>query len=49
LAEIDRIGLQQRLGKAVLVTRQQVILPQYSQRDWRALLVKVLEKMAATF
>jgi len=46
LAEVDRIGLQQRLGKAVIVARQQVILPQYNQREWRTLLVRVLEKMA---
>jgi len=46
LEGIDRYALQQRLGEAARVTRRQVIIPQYNQRDWQKLLVTVLEKMA---
>jgi transcription-repair coupling factor (superfamily II helicase) len=46
LEEVDRIGLQQRLGEDVRVARRMVILPRYNERDWQTLLVKVLEKMA---
>jgi transcription-repair coupling factor (superfamily II helicase) len=46
LEDADRIGLQQRLGDAVRVTRKQVIIPQYTLREWQKLLVVVLEKMA---
>ena len=31
--DVDRIGLQQRLGDAARVARRMVILPQYNQRD----------------
>jgi len=46
LEDVDRIGLQQRLGEVARVARRQVILPRYNERDWQALLVQVLEKMA---
>jgi hypothetical protein len=46
LESVDRIGLQQRLGEAARVTRRQVIIPRYNERDWQKLLVMVLEKMA---
>jgi len=46
LEDMDRYALQQRLGEAARVTRRQVIIPQYNQRDWQKLLVTVLEKMA---
>jgi transcription-repair coupling factor (superfamily II helicase) len=46
LEDADRIGLQQRLGEVARVARRQVILPNYSQRDWQTLLAKALEKMA---
>jgi transcription-repair coupling factor (superfamily II helicase) len=46
LEEVDRIGLQQRLGEDVRVARRMVILPRYNEREWQTLLVKVLEKMA---
>ena len=47
LQDLDRFGLQQRLGEAARVARRMIIIPQYNQRDWQKLLVKVLEKMAA--
>jgi hypothetical protein len=46
LEDVDRIGLQQRLGDVVRVARKQIILPQYNQRDWQKIVVQVLEKMA---
>jgi len=46
LGDVDRIGLQQRLGDAARVARKMVILPNYNQRNWQTLLVKLLEKIA---
>jgi len=46
LENVDRIGLQRRLGEAARVTRRQVFLPRYNERDWQTLLATVLEKMA---
>lgn len=46
LEDMDRIGLQQRLGEAARVTRRQVILSRYNEREWQKLLTTVLEKMA---
>jgi transcription-repair coupling factor (superfamily II helicase) len=45
LEDVDRYGLQQRLGEVARVARRQVILPRYNERDWQKLLVTVLEKM----
>jgi len=47
LEDVDRIGLQQRLGEMARVTRKMVVIPQYNQREWQKLLAQVLEKMAA--
>ncbi len=47
LESANRVALQQQLSPLAFVSRRQINLPRRRERDWRAALVAVLEKLAA--